>query len=350
MTEPTQAVAPKKKTIQDLVVGYKPQFAAALPKCITPDRFVRVALTCFNITPRLRSCTPESLITALIRCAQFGLEPDGRRAHLIPYGDEATLLIDYKGLAELAMRSNMVSNIHADIVCENDEFEYDRGRLVKHRIDFKKDRGLPYAAYSFVQMKDGTESCAVMSKSEIEEIRDNFSMGWRKDKAKSPWGTRPYEMWKKTVFRSHSKWLPLSSEFRDAVDEDADDPAGIKLAADVEVLPPVGTQEAPPASTAKARTIPEPPPKTEKPKTEPRQAPQPQQEQEAEPEPEQEPAGNGAGEQGDPEPPPTEGREPGADEQEPPPPKKEGTLPPPPPPAPKVRKLRSVLDQSTLNV
>jgi len=33
-----------------------------------------------------------------MNCSALGLEPDGRRAHLIPYGRDVQLIVDYKGI------------------------------------------------------------------------------------------------------------------------------------------------------------------------------------------------------------------------------------------------------------
>ena len=98
------------------------QFARALPKHLSPERFCRIAITALTRTPKLADCTQESLMKCLLDLSAFGLEPDGRRAHLIPYKDQCTLVIDWKGLAELAMRSGIIAKLHADVVCENDEF------------------------------------------------------------------------------------------------------------------------------------------------------------------------------------------------------------------------------------
>jgi len=157
------------------------------------------------------------LLEALMKCSQAGLEPDGRNAHLIPYKDQVQVIFDYKGLVELAMRSGMVANIHADVVCDNDTFEYDRGELKAHKIDFKTSRGGVYAAYALVRFKDGSEKAEVMTREEIEGIR-------KRSRAANagPWVTDWNEMAKKTVFRRLSKWITLSPEFRDAVDKDDD--------------------------------------------------------------------------------------------------------------------------------
>lgn len=191
------------------------QFAKALPKHLTVERFCRISCTALTKTPKLADCTQESLMACLLSLSAFGLEPDGRRAHLIPYGNQCTLVIDYKGLAELAMRSGIVSNLHADIVCENDVFEYNLGEIKEHKINFREPRGEMYAAYALCRFKDGTVKADVMNKEEIDAIRRRSRSG-----QSGPWVSDYNEMAKKTVFRRLSKWLPLSAEFRDATEKD----------------------------------------------------------------------------------------------------------------------------------
>lgn len=226
------AVAKKQRTIQEVIRhDMREQFALALPSVCTPDRFVRVALTCINKTPKLAQCTQSSLLGCLMDLAQLGIEPDGRRAHIIPYGDKATLVIDYKGLMELARRSGEVSNWRAELVCENDGFAYKNGK-VDHEIDFKKPRGNPYAVYSECHFKDGAIDYEVMTMDEVEGIRKRSKAG-----NSGPWQTDYNEMAKKTVIRRHAKRLPISAEFRDALDKDQDvvdtKPEPIKVEAEV---------------------------------------------------------------------------------------------------------------------
>jgi recombination protein RecT len=191
------------------------QFARALPKHLSPERFCRIAITALTRTPKLADCTQESLMKCLLDLSAFGLEPDGRRAHLIPYKDQCTLIIDWKGLAELAMRSGIIAKLHADIVCEHDVFEYDLGEVVRHTVNWKAPRGAMYAAYVLAITKDGAKFCAVLTKEEIDGIRGRSRSG-----NNGPWVTDYNEMAKKTAFRRLAKWLPLSAEFRDAQDKD----------------------------------------------------------------------------------------------------------------------------------
>jgi recombination protein RecT len=216
--------------------AFRDQVAKALPKHLTPDRFIRIACTTVMRTPKLAQCDQASFFNALLTLSQLGLEPDGRRAHLIPFENrkrnvmECQLIIDWKGLAELVLNSGTIATLHADLICDNDEFAFDMGEILHHRINFKTDRGTPYAAYALAKTKTGEKFVQVMTKAEIEGIRDN-SQGWRAFKAgyakQSPWQDSPGEMWKKTVFRRLCKWLPLSPEIRDGVEKDDEpfDPA-----------------------------------------------------------------------------------------------------------------------------
>jgi len=204
--------------------GLMAEIARVLPKHLTPDRMIRVALTALTKTPKLAQCTQASFFECLLNCSQWGLEPDGRRAHLIPYGDKCTLIVDYKGIAELCYRSGNVNAIHADIVRRGDLFEYSCGHVTKHtpwflRIDADKPKeaGEVFAAYCVVQMRGGTAKHDVMSRDEIEAIRKRSRAG-----SSGPWVTDWNEMAKKTVFRRCSKWLPWSAEILDAVDGDDD--------------------------------------------------------------------------------------------------------------------------------
>ena len=223
----TEELAKPKKTIREFLHGeeFKSQIALALPRHISPDRFVRISLTAMTRTPKLADCDQASFFMQLMTLSQLGLEPDGRLAHLIPFKNnkkgitECQLIVDYKGLAALAMRSGQISKIHADKVCENDIFEFDIGEVKKHKIDFHADRGEPYAYYALVVFKDGVQKAVCMPRADVDAIR-------RRSRAANdgPWVTDYDEMAKKTCFRNLSKWLELSPEYRDALEADWDRP------------------------------------------------------------------------------------------------------------------------------
>jgi recombination protein RecT len=219
------APAKPKQTIRQILEseGCKNELARVLPKHLTADRMARVAITALTRTPDLAKCTQESFFRCLMDLSQAGLEPDGRRAHLIPYWSnklgafECQLIIDYKGLVELAMRTGDVASIHADIVCDNDQFKVDLGEVVKHEIDYRKPRGAAYAVWSRVTFKGGGQKCEVMTLSDVNLIRSRS-----KASNSGPWVTDYNEMAKKTVFKRLSKWITLASEIHDALEQDFD--------------------------------------------------------------------------------------------------------------------------------
>ena len=233
MTTEIQPAPTKALTIRDRLEGdsFRQAVAAALPKHLTPERFIRVAITAITRTPKLAQCDQASFFGALLTLSQYGIEPDGRRAHLIPFENrkrgvtECQLIIDYKGLAELAMRSGLVSYLHADTVCEADEFEVNLGEITKHVIDYRQPRGEVYAAYAICRFKDGATKAEVMTRDEVEAIRKRSRAG-----TSGPWITDWAEMAKKTAFRRLSKWLPLSADLRQAVEADDDQFADMKRA------------------------------------------------------------------------------------------------------------------------
>lgn len=196
----------------------KSQLAMVLPKHLTPERMARVACTAILKTPKLADCQPESLLSALMLCSQVGLEPDGRNAHMIPYGTQVQVIFDYKGLISLARR-NGIANIATDVVCENDAFEWNRsadGLHFKHEINWREPRGQMYAA--FVIWKDCEQfDGECMTRDEIEAIRKRSKAG-----SSGPWVTDFNEMAKKTVVRRASKKWPLDPEAASAMTADDD--------------------------------------------------------------------------------------------------------------------------------
>lgn len=197
------------------------QIASVMPEELDAKRFIKIAIAAATKTPKLMLCTQESLLSCLMDLSALGLEPDGRRAHLIPYGNTCTLIIDYKGLADLVRRSGEVKTIQCAVVYQS---EFDQGRFILeygsnarlvHQPILIGERGDVIGAYSCVQMANGEESFHWMRKDEIDAIK-----GRSKAANNGPWKTDYNEMAKKTVFRQHTKLLPFSAETREKMEAD----------------------------------------------------------------------------------------------------------------------------------
>lgn len=175
---------------------------------------VALTLNAATKNPALYNCTQTSIMKSMLDCCALGILPNGRDAHLIPYGQECQLSIDYKGMITLAMRSERISTIRSEIVCKNDDFAWTNG-VITHSADFFSDRGEMIGVYAVATMKDGTEISQTMSKAEVDAIRSRSRSG-----TKGPWVTDYNEMAKKTVVRRLSKYLPLSPAAMAVIDFD----------------------------------------------------------------------------------------------------------------------------------
>lgn len=248
----------KTSTIRDLLVKSATQIRAALPKFLSAERMTRVFMTTIQNNPKLLDCNQKSLIAAFIQSCQLGLEPDGvlGQAYIIPYGNQAKFQIGYKGLLALARRSNEITSFNAQVVYENDvfEFEYGLNEKLKHVPCMNGERGKLIAAYAVARFKDGGYAFDVMFRSDIEKVRKTSKAQSTKD---SPWNTWEEEMWRKTIAKRLTKYLPQAIETQRAaqIDEHIDMPIDnniidvepTKVKSGLKVAKPLGEkEEAPP--------------------------------------------------------------------------------------------------------
>ncbi|WP_047150996.1 recombination protein RecT [Aneurinibacillus tyrosinisolvens] len=214
----TEAAPPSPaQTIAAYLKRMEPEIARALPKHMDVERLTRIALTTIRTNPRLLECTVPSLLGAVMQAAQLGLEPGLLgQCYIIPHGREATFIIGYKGMIDLARRSGNIKSIYAHDVRENDEFEYEYGLhpFLKHRPAMT-DRGKFIGVYAVAHFNDGGYQFEFMPYEEIER-RKLRSRSYKN----GPWVTDYEEMAKKTVIRHMFKYLPLSVEIMRSAAQD----------------------------------------------------------------------------------------------------------------------------------
>lgn len=237
MAQDTRALVQqhKAKTIKSYLFGdnMKRQLEMAVPKWLSVDRLLRVAFSSVLQNPQLLDCTPDSIMGALIRCAQVGLEPVMGRAYLVPYRNnrkpgkpmECQFQAGYQGLVDLGRRSGEIKDVKAHVVYEKDQFEIEYGdnERLYHKPNWTApDREAPIGAYAVWVYKDGYKSTTFMPIRDIYAIRDR-SQAWQAHKKYGydcPWTTDEGEMIKKTVIKRSAKLAPASIEFMQAVELD----------------------------------------------------------------------------------------------------------------------------------
>jgi recombination protein RecT len=157
-------------------------------------------------------------------CAQLGLEPGVTgEAYLLPFRNtkkncyEVQLIIGYQGMAKLFWQSPQAKSIDAQAVYEHDAFDYQYGLepVLKHRPLLTGDRGAPVAYYAVATMANGGAAFCVMSRTDIEKIRQRS-----RAKDDGPWRTDYDAMARKTCVRQLFKLLPKSTELAQALAAD----------------------------------------------------------------------------------------------------------------------------------
>lgn len=202
------AVDPGVKVAQ-YFKGLESRIAEVLPKHVSASTLTRIAITEIRTNPKLLECSLVSLAGAVMKSAQLGLQL-GLLGHcyLVPYKDEATFILGYKGMIELARRSGNIKEIYSVAVYENDEFdvEYGLNRAIKHVPNYE-DRGQFKGAYAVAHFTNGGYHFEYLPKVEIEKRKARSKAA---GSSFSPWNTDYEEMAKKTLVRHIFDYLPVS--------------------------------------------------------------------------------------------------------------------------------------------
>jgi len=203
--------------IRNMLARKKGEIEALLPKNLDARRLGILTLKTIRKVPKLMECHPYSLMGAILQAAQLGLEPDGilGHAYLVPFGKEATLMIGYRGMIDIAIRSGNVKSVGAAVIHENDEYEYEIGMEDKfrHKPAIGKDRGDPIAVYAYARMSDGSFVVDVLTIDDVQRAQ-------KASKSQNIWRDHWAEMAKKTAFKRLFKWLPISKEMSTAISLD----------------------------------------------------------------------------------------------------------------------------------
>lgn len=221
------AVIEDKGTLEHLMNNgtFQSSLSDVLPKHLTPERVVKMALVAASRQPLLFKCTKESFLQAIMKSAELGLDCSGTlgRAYLVPYFNskigayEAAFIPGYQGLIELARRSGNIARIESRVVYEKDSFvvEYGLEQKLIHTPSLIADRGDMKCVYAIAELMDGSRQLEVMTIEEVEGIRLRS-----RAKDNGPWKTDYSEMARKTVIRRLAKYLPLSTELQKAFEAD----------------------------------------------------------------------------------------------------------------------------------
>jgi recombination protein RecT len=213
----SELVVKDKSGLQALVQGLGQSIADVLPKHVTPERVMKMAMVAASRSPKLYQCTKVSLAKAIMTAAELGLDCSGTlgSAYIIPYGAEAQIIIGYRGLIDLARRSGKIKSIQAHIVYRNDEYRVNLGTdgTILHVPKLDGERGDMVFVYAVAELIDCSKQSEIMTRDQVEAIRKRSRAA-----SSGPWVTDYDEMARKTVVRRLCKYLPLSAEMEIALE------------------------------------------------------------------------------------------------------------------------------------
>lgn len=213
--------------IMVLLEKEKASIQAMLPESVGPDRWwaLMVEVARSKDLQRIAQTNPGSLIAAVKKIADWGIDLDGEEAIIVPYGDEAVPQAMYKGLIRRAVEAGAVAHAVADIVKEGDEIiietSSDGGRKLIHRPAFNLKAGKRpvVGAYALFTLPNGATDFELMDSDDLSKVKaaaERMAKRRNKDAGLSPaWQQFEGEMAKKSVLRRGLK------RFRGRRDTDA---------------------------------------------------------------------------------------------------------------------------------
>lgn len=190
------------------VIGQPERFASLLPPDVNVEKFCAVIKRGLQQNPALMNADLPSLILSCQNAAQDGLLPDGREGALVMYGQKVQWQPMIGGLRKKL--ADVGFDIRADVVYENDEFDYDLGddpRITHKAPKLGVDRGKVIGAYAIATGPDGSKYREVMDLKQLDAVAAVSRSGQG-----GPWAGpfRP-EMYRKTVAKRLNKSLPLGT-------------------------------------------------------------------------------------------------------------------------------------------
>lgn len=214
---PANLIVQDKKTLKSMLTDAKESIAQMLPRHLTPERILKMALIATSKQPKLFECSQTSLMKSIMTSAELGLDFTGTlgRAYIIPFYNskakvyEATFIAGYKGLIELAMRNPKIKRIDSQCRYAKDKFKLILGsdpRLI-HEPCTTGDPGAVIGFYAVANIENAPALIEYMTKEQTESIRARS-----KAKDAGPWVTDYEQMGRKTVIRRLCGRLPLEIE------------------------------------------------------------------------------------------------------------------------------------------
>lgn len=204
------------------IEGFKNEIEKALPVHLKENaiKYARQTLTLFQQDPKLQMCLPISIVTAVLKANELGLDlsPQLGQAWILPYKDKsgkmlAQFQIGYRGALTLMHRSGRIKHLAPHIVYEKDHFKYQLGLnpTIEH-VPAAGDRGKPTHVYVVVLYVNGGFDFEVWTWEQVNEHARTKSKSF--NSYSSPWKSDFESMARKTLILAIWKRQPIEVELQ----------------------------------------------------------------------------------------------------------------------------------------
>ena len=205
-----------QKRFNELLGKRSPQFIGSLVTMINDDS---------NMLEVFRD-NPNSIIKAALKAASYDLpiDPALGQAYIVPFRNkgkmEATFIIGYKGLYQLAVRTGVYKKINVVDVRQGELIKYDRLTEeveLQWYADEEEREKVPIEGFcAYFELTNGMRKLLYWSKKKINAHEEKFRKGEFQSKG---WRENWEAMAAKTVLRALlSKWGLLSINYQTADD------------------------------------------------------------------------------------------------------------------------------------
>jgi recombination protein RecT len=162
--------------------------------------YLASVLVAVSNSDKLQQCSPVSIIGSAIRSASLRLscDPSTGHAYLVPFKDKCTLIVGYKGLMQMALRSGKYRFINVATIFEGQTVEEDQMTGV-HKIIGGRTGDKRIGHILFFELVTGYQKTFYMTVEEIHAHAARFSKTYKFED--SFWVKDTLNMEKKTVLR-----------------------------------------------------------------------------------------------------------------------------------------------------
>jgi len=161
--------------------------------------YISSVLLLVRNTEALQKCTVESVVTSALRAAtlRLSVDPATKQAYLVPFAGKATLIVGWKGLYDMAVRTGKYRFINVAEVKAGYTINFD---IITGLPKMEPEEGVEGGWVGSFELMTGYGKTIYMTYSDIEAHKKKFAKGY--EKKDSAWQTNLKTMQRKTVLRA----------------------------------------------------------------------------------------------------------------------------------------------------